>query len=128
MKTSTVPPGNQSTSYSASKIPPPNDSRKKTQRAQILRLLIEARGAWVSLPRILETGAAQYNTRIHELRGQGFLIENRRDGVRSWFRLVSSVPTSKLGTVPNSLEPRPPGPVVEDQAPQPGLFDQEVSR
>src|SRR5580700_8316978 len=82
----------------------PHDSRK-TQRAQLLRLLIEARGAWVSLPAILELGVAQYNSRIHELRGQGFLIENRRDGVRSWFRLVSNEVVPRRN---NPAAPRPP--------------------
>lgn len=65
-------------------------SGAKTQRARILRLLIDARGAWVPLPEIMAC-AAQYNARILELRRLGFDIENRTeivDGVRhSWFRL-----------------------------------------
>jgi hypothetical protein len=64
----------------------------KTQSAAILRLLIEARGAWVPLPQIIAC-AAQYSARVCELRKQGFRIENRTerqpDGARhSWFRLV----------------------------------------
>ena len=65
-----------------------------TQRARILRLLIEAKGGWVPLPEIAEC-AAQYNARIFELRRLNFPIENRTkeiNGVRhSWFRLA---PTS----------------------------------
>lgn len=65
--------------------------QSKTQRAEILRLLIDARGAWVPLPEIMAC-AAQYNARIFELR-KNFNIENRTetvDGVRhSWFRLIS---------------------------------------
>jgi hypothetical protein len=67
--------------------------QSNTQRAAILRLLIDARDSWVPLPKIMAL-AAQYNTRILELRRMGFDIENRTqrvDGVRrSWFRLVSS--------------------------------------
>jgi hypothetical protein len=66
--------------------------QSKTQAAAILRLLIDARGAWVPLPEILKC-AAQYSARICELRKQGFRIENRTerqpDGARhSWFRLL----------------------------------------
>jgi hypothetical protein len=59
-----------------------------------LRLLIDARSAWVALPQIMAC-AAQYNARIFELRRRGFSIENRTEtdfetGVRhSWFRLVN---------------------------------------
>lgn len=68
--------------------------QSKTQCAAILRLLLEARGAWVPLPEIMAC-AAQYNARLWTLRHQmGFNIENRTenvDGVRhSWFRLVPS--------------------------------------
>ncbi|MGC2331872.1 MAG: hypothetical protein WA581_10485 [Candidatus Acidiferrales bacterium] len=63
----------------------------KTQRAHILRLLIDARGAWVPAPEIAGC-AMQYNARVFELRKLGFTIENRTEtvnGVRhSWFRLV----------------------------------------
>ena len=66
---------------------------RQTQRDRILRLLIDARGAWVPLPEIMAC-AAQYNARIFELRKQSFTIENRTeviDDVRhSWFRLVDS--------------------------------------
>jgi hypothetical protein len=68
--------------------------QSKTQRAAILRLLIDAHGQWVPLPEILALGCAQYGARILELRRLGFRIENRvehRDGARhSWFRLVQS--------------------------------------
>lgn len=68
----------------------------KTQRARILRLLVDARGGWVPLPELLALGIAQYNARVWELRRLGFTIENRTetmDGQRhSWFRLVASPP------------------------------------
>jgi hypothetical protein len=67
----------------------------KTQRAKILRLLVDAHGAWVPLYEILPL-AAQYCARINELRAKGFKIENKtepRDGVRhSWYRLLSDTP------------------------------------
>jgi hypothetical protein len=79
---------------------------RKTQRAAILRLLIDARGDWVPLPDILAC-AAQYNARIFELRRLGFSIENRTeeiDGVRhSWFRLVNSPVLER----PRSEDPKP---------------------
>jgi len=81
-------------------------SRHKTQRDQILAILISARGGWVPLPEILEL-AAQYGARIHELRGLGYRIENRkegRDGKRnSYFRLVSSI-ADPTGVGPASTE------------------------
>jgi hypothetical protein len=67
--------------------------QSKTQRSAILRLLIDARGAWVPLPKIMAC-AAQYNSRLLELRRLGFNVENRTenvDGARhSWFRLLTS--------------------------------------
>ena len=70
---------------------PPN---AKTQRGEILALLVKARGEWVPLPDVLALGCAQYNARIFELRRVGFNIENRTetvDGERhSWFRLLPS--------------------------------------
>jgi hypothetical protein len=71
----------------------------KTQRARILRLLIAARGGWVSLPEIMEC-AAQYNARIWELRNRlGLEIENKTECddsgvVHSWYRLVKSPASS----------------------------------
>jgi hypothetical protein len=69
----------------------------KTQCDRILRLLTDARGAWVPSPEIAAL-ALQYNSRVFELRRLGFCIENRveeADGVRhSWYRLVQSVPKS----------------------------------
>jgi hypothetical protein len=66
----------------------------KTQRARILRLLIEARGAWVPLPEIMAC-AAQYNARILELRRAGFNIPKPRietvNGQKhTWYRLLPS--------------------------------------
>src|SRR6266849_9788412 len=79
----------------------------KNQRARILRLLIDARGAWVPL---LETMAcaAQHNARILELRRRGFNVQNRTervDGVRhSWLRLPNS---------PAAPAPEPSKPTAE---------------
>lgn len=67
-----------------------------TQRAAILRLLLDAKGAWIPLPEIIAC-AAQYNARIFELR-KLYQIENRtqtdpKTGVRhSWFRLIAAEP------------------------------------
>jgi hypothetical protein len=65
----------------------------KTQRAEILALLVKARGEWVPLPEIMAC-AAQYNARLFELRRLGFKIENRTETVKgqrhSFFRLWPS--------------------------------------
>ncbi len=80
----------------------------KTQRTRILRLLIDARGGWVSLPEIMAC-AAQYNARILELRRLGFSIENRTErvgGVRhSWFRLLNSPAPSAPEPVKEKITP-----------------------
>ena len=64
----------------------------KTQQGKILKLLVEARAAWVPLMQILGLGVAQYNTRILELRRLGFVIQNKTETVNrqrhSWFRLI----------------------------------------
>jgi hypothetical protein len=89
-------------------------AQSKTQRAAILRLLIDARGAWVPLPQILALGIAQYNARLWELRRLGFVIENKSesvDGVRhSWYRLVSSP-----GPPASTPKPEPSKPALEWQ-------------
>jgi hypothetical protein len=65
--------------------------QRQTQRDRIIRLLVEARGGWVPLPRILDLGIAQYSARIFELRRLGFAIDNKtatdpETGKRhSWF-------------------------------------------
>lgn len=70
--------------------------QKKSQAAAVLRLLIDAHGAWVPLPEILALGIAQYGARILELRRLGFTIENRTERIpgarqrHSWFRLINS--------------------------------------
>ncbi len=70
-----------------------------SQREKLLRLFQEHDG-WVDLPRILELGIAQYNSRIWELRRdlepKGYCIESRvvhsNGRVRSWFRLLPPQP------------------------------------
>jgi hypothetical protein len=71
-----------------------------------LSLLLRARGSWVPLPQILTLGIAQYNARVFELRRLGFRIANKREGKRSWFRLVPGA------TVPMST-PTVPAPEVD---------------
>jgi hypothetical protein len=74
----------------------------KSQRAAILRLLLDAKGSRIASPEIAAY-ALQYNARIFELRKLGFNIENRvqideETSTRcSWFRLVASpaVPAPK---------------------------------
>ena len=84
-------------------------AQSNTQRSAILRLLLDAKGAWVPLPDIMEC-AAQYNARIFELRKQGFNIENRTQMVgdvrHSWFRLIASPKAPEA-------KPEPPKPSVE---------------
>jgi hypothetical protein len=62
-----------------------------TQRSRLLQLLIEARGAEVPLPQILDLRISQFGARIHELRKLGFKITNRTERiagvVHSYFRL-----------------------------------------
>jgi hypothetical protein len=74
-----------------------------SQRARILRLLIEARGTEVPLPEIAEC-ACQYGARIFELRRLGFVILNRIEEIdgsrRSWFRLVSGPPEASSPATP----------------------------
>lgn len=75
-----------------------------SQRAKILNLLLEAQSDWVPLPEIMAC-AAQYNSRIFELRRLGHVIQNRTqhiDGMRhSWFRLVACPPIPS----PQPLDP-----------------------
>src|SRR6202035_5946429 len=64
------------------------------QRAKILALLTAAKGGEVPLPEI-KALAAQYNTRIHELRRAGVRIPRPRmktvNGQRhTWYRLEST--------------------------------------
>ena len=64
-----------------------------SQRERIFRLLQSRAGQWVPLYEITPL-AAQYNTRIKELRERGHIIDNHTrhvDGVvHSWFRLVEA--------------------------------------
>jgi Helix-turn-helix domain len=89
---------------------------KKTQRAQILRLLVEAKGEEVSLQRILDLRISQFGSRIYELRRLGFRIINRtvraEGQVRSWFRLENQKPS----------KPTPPPQPKTPQQPEPGLL------
>jgi Helix-turn-helix domain len=70
----------------------PEPENRATQRGRILGLLIDARGAWVELPAILELQISQFGSRIFELRRSGFTIENEQEVVggqrHSRYRLV----------------------------------------
>lgn len=90
-------------------VPRGGPGSAKTQRARILRLLIDARGALVPLPEIMAC-AAQYNARLFELRRSGFHIENRteRDDtgkVHSWYRLVNSPIPTESAAVAGPVSP-----------------------
>ena len=65
-------------------------------RAKILKLFEEFRGQWIELPAILRLGVAQYNARIKQLRGEGYVIENRTEWrgplKKSWYRFQGKVP------------------------------------
>jgi hypothetical protein len=52
-------------------------SEKLTQGERLLALLEAHEGEWLPLFKILQLGIAQYNARIHELRKQGYTIENK---------------------------------------------------
>jgi hypothetical protein len=83
----------------------------KTQRARILRILVDACGAWVPLPKILELHISQFGARIFELRRTGFHIENKTErddsgAIHSWYRLVSDAPKAEVSK-PDSPKPVP---------------------
>jgi hypothetical protein len=82
---------------------------RKTQRAEILRLLLDAKGGWVPLPEIMAC-AAQYNARLFEIRRLGFTVENRTErdesgNVLSWYRLVPGVPAE--ASIPEPAQETP---------------------
>jgi Helix-turn-helix domain len=80
---------------------------KKTQRARILSLLVQAKGAEVPLSAILDLRISQFGARIYELRKKlGFRIVNRTERVdgqtRSWFRLENYNPTTQQPQQPET--------------------------
>lgn len=93
--------------------PRPAPESSSSQRARILRLLIEARGGWVPSPEIAAL-AQQYNSRLFELRRLNFRIENRteeRNGIRcSWFRLIPGpvqAPSKSSDAGRDAVDPQP---------------------
>ena len=46
------------------------------QRGRILSLLLERRGTWVPAPELAKI-ALQYASRLHSIRKEGFVVENR---------------------------------------------------
>jgi hypothetical protein len=99
----------------------PAPESSSSQRARILRLLMEARGGWVPSPEIAAC-AQQYNSRLFDLRRLGFRIENRTeeiDGARhSWFRLVPTSSTSPAAerVVPVNSQTKSAGDAKSDPA------------
>lgn len=71
-------------------LTPNRRSAGQPGREKLLALFREFEGQWIELPAILRLGVAQYNARIKQLRGEGYVIENRvewRGRVKhSWFR------------------------------------------
>jgi hypothetical protein len=84
-----------------------SSATRANQQSRILGLLV-AGGDWASLLAIKEC-AAQYNSRIFELRRLGFRIANKIrevEGMRmSWFRLESPSPPA-LSTADASPQPK----------------------
>lgn len=84
---------------------PPNAN---SQCGRILKLLTDAKGAWVPMPELMKL-AAQYSARVKELRSAGFAIENRTETINherhGWFRLLVPKPVApvSLGVVPETL-------------------------
>ena len=100
---------------------------QQNQTERILRLLLDARGAWVGLPEIMKC-AAQYNARIYSLRRAGCNIENctqEVNGVKhSWYRLIDP----PAATTPSKTQTPNPEPSWKDGPRLTGLplFDLEV--
>ena len=75
---------------------------KIIQRQRILDLLSSRSGQWISLKEIDDLKIMQYNSRIHDLRKEGYHIENRIETVHndlyggkvkhSFYRLLSAEP------------------------------------
>ena len=99
--------GGEDIDRSSTQLSSASPQNANTQRATILRLLIEARGAWVPSPEIAAS-THQYSARLFELRRLGFCIENETESDpetvvhRSRFCLASSSSVTK--------RPRPPKP------------------
>ena len=73
---------------------PQNAARRNPTRG------FDAKGGWVPLPEI-QRHAAQYNSRLFEIRRLGFTVENRTErdengNVLSWYRLLLGVPAQPL--------------------------------
>ena len=87
------------------------ECQRDAQRAKILELFLNARGAEVSLLQIPSLGIAQFGARIYEFRHElGFRISNRTGIIngqrRSWYRPESGSPKPQAS--PQPLQPSPP--------------------
>lgn len=85
--------------------------KRKTQCDAILRLLMDHRGEWVPLWKILDLHISQFGARIWTLRHElGYQIENKRhrddEGrVRSWYRLIPGPEREPQASPDPSTEP-----------------------
>jgi hypothetical protein len=70
------------------------------QKDKLLAFFKERPDTWIALPEILQLGIAQYNARIHDIRKEGIIIENRWEvieGVKhSWFRYIPAKETQQV--------------------------------
>ena len=101
--------------------PSRTDSRN-SQRGRALRLLIEARGGWVSAPELANVGGLQFQTRVYELRHKlGLHIENYvecRGGKRfSRYRLVPG-PAASAPEASDNWTPLESGSLFGDLSPE----------
>ncbi len=75
---------------------------KSSQCAKILRALRDAKGGWVSMPKLVKvSGSYNIHTRVDELRGRwGAQIENHTDNAQrphvSKYRLVDIGPNATV--------------------------------
>jgi hypothetical protein len=109
----------------------PKNSRQR-QRAKILKLLRDACGDWVPQPRIAAL-AAQYNSRILELRRLGFRIppprtETVNGRCHTWYRLESGPAEQPPGPVVPADDPPLESTLFPTNAPQRWVATEERSR
>jgi len=78
---STIPSNREQAPRLPGSEPDAPQSARKSQRQQILKLLLDARGQWVPAP-TLAAISLQYSARVRELRLDGWRIDNRCPVVR----------------------------------------------
>lgn len=88
-------------------------NQHSTQRDRLLVLLKDRVNEWIPLGRVMAVAGAQYGARVHELRSQGYVIENKT----GWFRLVTRQISEAAGSTPVANQ-QPQEPAAEAN----GLF------